>query len=89
MATKTISLELDAYEKLRRAKTGDRESFSEVVRRAVFPASPHTGAAVLEELEDLGEVASEEVLRYLDAAREEDRDRPRVSGSCWELGDAS
>ena len=34
MATKTISLELDAYEKLRRAKRGPRESFSSVVRRA-------------------------------------------------------
>lgn len=33
MATKTISLELDAYEKLRRAKRGG-ESFSAVVRRA-------------------------------------------------------
>lgn len=35
MATKTISLELDAYEKLRRAKHGG-ESFSAVVRRARF-----------------------------------------------------
>ncbi|MEM7144189.1 MAG: antitoxin VapB family protein [Verrucomicrobiota bacterium] len=34
MATKTISLELDAYERLRRAKRSPRESFSEVVRRA-------------------------------------------------------
>ena len=37
MATKTISLELDAYEKLKRAKRGS-ESFSEVVRRARFDA---------------------------------------------------
>jgi hypothetical protein len=35
MATKTISLELDAYEKLKRAKQGG-ESFSSVVRRARF-----------------------------------------------------
>ena len=34
MATKTISLEIDAYDKLRRAKRGERESFSSVVRRA-------------------------------------------------------
>ena len=34
MATKTISLELDAYEKLKRAKRRPRESFSSVVRRA-------------------------------------------------------
>jgi len=34
MATKTISLEIDAYEKLRGAKRRERESFSSVVRRA-------------------------------------------------------
>ena len=34
MATKTISLELDAYEKLQKAKRSERESFSQVVRRA-------------------------------------------------------
>ncbi len=33
MATKTLTLELDAYERLRRAKRSPRESFSEVVRR--------------------------------------------------------
>jgi hypothetical protein len=89
MATKTISLELDAYEKLRRAKTGDRESFSEVVRRAVFPASPHTGAAVLEALEGFGDVPSDDVLRYLELACGEDANRPRISPSRWENRDAS
>jgi hypothetical protein len=34
MATKTISIEIDAYDKLRSAKRGERESFSSVVRRA-------------------------------------------------------
>ena len=42
MATKTITLELDAYEKLRTAKKGG-ESFSEVVRRAEFTHAPLTG----------------------------------------------
>jgi predicted CopG family antitoxin len=37
MPTKTISLEIDAYEKLRRAKRFPRESFSEVVRRLEIP----------------------------------------------------
>ncbi len=37
MPTKTISLEIDAYEKLRRAKRFPRESFSEVVRRVEIP----------------------------------------------------
>lgn len=40
--TKTITLEIDAYEKLRAAKRGG-ESFTEVVRRAVIPASAPTG----------------------------------------------
>jgi predicted CopG family antitoxin len=34
MAIKTISLELDVYEKLKRAKRG-RESFSAVIQRAI------------------------------------------------------
>ena len=37
MATKTISLAIDAYEKLLKAKRTRRESFSEVVRRAIIP----------------------------------------------------
>ena len=49
MATKTISLELDAYEKLRRAKRRPSESFSEVVRRAVFPKEPYTAVGLAEE----------------------------------------
>jgi hypothetical protein len=34
MASKTVSLSIDAYRILRRAKRSSRESFSEVVRRA-------------------------------------------------------
>ncbi len=48
MATKTITLELDAYERLRRAKRGPRESFSAVVRRAVWPEEPLTAAGLLD-----------------------------------------
>jgi hypothetical protein len=45
MSTKTITLELDAYEKLRMAKRGG-ESFTEVVRRAVLVDAPLTGGAL-------------------------------------------
>jgi|LakMenEpi03Aug12_release.lakeMendotaPanAssembly.Ray.scaffolds.fasta_scaffold451731_2 hypothetical protein len=52
MATKTISLELDAYEKLRRAKQAG-ESFSAVVRRANFGPADTRGASILGALENL------------------------------------
>ena len=42
MATKTIPLEIDAYERLKRAKRTPRESFSEVVRRLPMPAGAIT-----------------------------------------------
>ena len=47
MPTKTISLELDAYEKLRRAKRFPRESFSEVVRRVQVPEQGISGRDLL------------------------------------------
>jgi hypothetical protein len=50
MATKTISLEIDAYEKLKRAKRSPRESFSSVVRRAHWEDAPATGKELLDSL---------------------------------------
>jgi hypothetical protein len=66
MATKTITLELDAYEKLRTAKKPG-ESFTEVVRRAEFADAPLTGANLLAYLASGGSGVSE---RYLDAVEE-------------------
>jgi hypothetical protein len=71
MATKTISLEIDAYEKLRRAKRSGRESFSSVVRRARWDDPPATAGEVLETLRRLSRahpesVLSEEALEDLD-----------------------
>jgi hypothetical protein len=51
MATKTITLELDAYEKLKRNKR-ERESFSSVVRRARWDNSAKAGQ-VLRALREL------------------------------------
>jgi len=85
MATKTISLELDAYEKLKRAKRG-RESFSAVVRRAHFESAPSTGAAILKETEALyaaGKGASKKVIDYWNQSKKEDSSKPRVSSSKW------
>jgi hypothetical protein len=75
MATKTITLELDAYEKLRRAKRSERESFSEVVRRARWEDSASTGPQILGHLEELrrrhpGSFLPDDVLdRILERAR--------------------
>ncbi len=71
MATKTISLELDAYEKLKRAKRSERESFSEVVRRAHWDVEASTGSRVLAHLSELrarhpGSFLPDDVLDRLD-----------------------
>ncbi len=91
MATKTISLEIDAYDKLRKARRRDRESFSSVVRRASFNAPPHTGGAVLECVRNLpgDAVVSEATIKYWEESRREDRLAPLISPSAWERSDAS
>jgi hypothetical protein len=66
MAAKTITLELDAYEKLRQAKRGG-ESFTEVVRRAVWVDAPATGDSLLNYFRNGGSGTSE---IYLDAIEE-------------------
>jgi predicted CopG family antitoxin len=47
MATKTISIDLEAYERLRRARRSRSESFSMVIKRAIWPAPPRTAGALL------------------------------------------
>jgi hypothetical protein len=44
MATKKISLRLEAYERLRRARRNPGESLSEVILRARWPGQTLTGA---------------------------------------------
>ena len=48
MAIKTISLEIDAYDRLKHAKLG-KKSFSAVVRHAQFDAPESSGSAILAE----------------------------------------
>ena len=71
MPTKTITLELDAYEKLRSAKRGG-ESFTEVVRRAVLMDAPLTGAALREHYRKAGGRVSENYLDSVEAAEKQD-----------------
>ncbi len=66
MATKTITLEIDAYERLKRAKRTPRESFSEVVRRLPMPASAITAAQLLKLARERGPLMTEEDARAID-----------------------
>ncbi len=83
MATKTITLEIDAYEKLKKAKRSPRESFSSVVRRAVFPAEPCTAADLLiimnRRMREKSVALDEAALDRLD----ETQRQPRISQSEW------
>lgn len=83
MATKTISLEIDAYDKLKRAKRNPSESFSEVVRRAVFPGVASTAGDLLDLVSRWREegrvlLAEAELDRLEDAQR-----NPRTSERHW------
>jgi len=47
MASKTISIDIEAYERLRRARSTRSESFSSVIKRATWPESPRTAGTLL------------------------------------------
>lgn len=67
MPTKTITLEIDAYEKLRVAKRGG-ESFTEVVRRAVIPESAPMGEALRKYYRSGGAGVTDEYLDSIEQA---------------------
>ena len=73
MATKTLTLELDAYEKLRRAKRYPRESFSEVVRRLPVPGGGITGRELLKRVREDEPLLTEEDLDAIDRLNALDR----------------
>ena len=79
MPTKTITLELDAYEKLRTAKKG-RESFSSVVRRCILPDQPQSGDVLLNFLKSRNTFLTEEELDAI--ASVDENDAPPVNP--WE-----
>lgn len=86
MATKTISLELDAYERLRRAKR-EGESFSGVVRRAKFGPADARGSSILSALEELpAREADEKAAQYWEENGNVER---TASPSPWKGEDAS
>jgi len=71
MAMKTITLQLDAYEKLRSAKKAG-ESFSAVLRRASFGALPLTGKALQAYLQSGGSGVPDTYLDSVDEAAKRD-----------------
>lgn len=66
MATKTISLTIDAYERLRRARRRPNESFSEVVMRAHWSEEPITAAEYLRMVRERGPLYTADELRAVD-----------------------
>ncbi len=81
MATKTISLEIDAYEKLRRSKL-EGESFSAVVRRARFDPADTRGSSIIGSLATLAVRESDKkaVMHWEKAGLPERNSSP----SAWE-----
>ncbi len=73
MPTKTITLELDAYERLKRAKRTPRESFSEVVRRLPMPAGAMTAGQFLALTRERGALLTEADARAIDDLNLSDR----------------
>jgi len=68
MATKTISVDLAAYERLRAARLRANESFSQVIMRAHWDQSPSTGASLLRALET-APIPNASVLKRLEAGQ--------------------
>lgn len=77
MSTRTVTLELDAYEKLCTAKLAG-ESFTEVIRRATFTEAPLTGANLRAYLRSGGSGVSE---GYLDAVEQAAKHDPPPDNS--------
>jgi Putative antitoxin len=72
MATKTISVDLEAYERLVQARRHAQESFSQVIKRARWNESNHSGGAILAALERL-EPLDKVTIRELETIQKHDR----------------
>ena len=71
MATKTISVDIEAYERLRRARRVPTESFSQVIKRASWPQPPKTASAMIRALANVP-VLDEDLLDRLDQTQNRD-----------------
>ena len=73
MSSKTISLSLPAYERLRHARSRPEESFSHVILRAEWPEDTITGRELLKVMEEHGAVYNATQLASVDEATAADR----------------
>lgn len=72
MATKTISLKLEAYEKLKSARRYASESFSQVILRARWPEETITGGKLLRRCREKGAHFSEAELDRIEDLKQSD-----------------
>ncbi|HEX9729826.1 MAG TPA: hypothetical protein VGA37_15120 [Gemmatimonadales bacterium] len=73
MATKTISLRIEAYDRLRQARLRPDESFSDVVLRARWDTVPLTAGELLASVRERGPGYSAEGLAAVEALKASDR----------------
>ena len=71
MATKTISVDTEAYERLREARLDGKESFSQVIKHAKWHRKPKLCGDLINALPDMPK-ASEAVIRRLETAQAKD-----------------
>jgi hypothetical protein len=73
MATKTISVRVEAYERLKRAKREPTESFSEVILRARWDENPVSAGAYLALLRERGPTYRPDELAGVEDVKRDDR----------------
>ena len=78
MATKTLSVDLEAYERLRQAKASVKESFSAVIKRATWPPTQGTAGrlAAWASARGVEDRLSDAALDELDRHQETDEPAP-------------
>ncbi len=73
MATKTISVHIEAYERLRTARRHPSESFSQVILRARWSPETIRGGQLLDRLRSHGPHFTSEELDRIEQLKKEDR----------------
>lgn len=77
MAVKTITIELDAYERLKSFKSAPTESFSQVIRRLGPRESGSTAGEILRRAEERSRTGRGPSLQELNRAEELGRKKTR------------